>query len=229
MKSIKSIIPYIFSISLIYFLFVLSFYIVLYFDNNFLLNLFDKFKVYDNLPFKLTLDDARKIATELMDYLRGTRNFLETTISINGRVKELYSLTAKIHMADVRNIFLLNIKCHFFALSIAILCLIYSLRHNITIEQIFIAYKNILLLLSIFVVIIIVYAYIDFDSFFMNFHKIIFTNEYYLFNPNNDYIILMLPEELFQYIGFLVISLFIGLNMISITILYLLKRIQHHP
>ena len=229
MKSNKSIIPYIFSISLIYFLFVFSFYIILYFDKSFLLNLFDKFKVYDNLPFKLSMEDAKKIATELMDYLRGARNFLETTININGEIKELYSITAKIHMADVRNIFLLNIKIHYYALSIAILCLVYCIRHNIDINQIYKAYKNTLLILSVFIIIIVVYASIDFDSFFMNFHKLIFTNDYYLFNPNVDYVILMLPEDLFQYIGFLVISLFVGLNIISIIILYLLTRIQHHP
>lgn len=229
MKSYKSIIPYIFSISLIYFIFVFSFYIVLYFDKNFLLNLFDKFKVYDNLPFKLSMNDAKKIATELMDYLRGARNFLETTININGEVRELYSLTAKIHMADVRNIFLLNIKIHYFSLSISILCLLYYLRHDIGIDQLFNAYKNTLSILAIFIIFILIYASIDFDSFFMNFHKLIFTNDYYLFNPNVDYVILMLPENLFQYIGFLVILLFIGLNLLIITILYLLKRIQHHP
>ena len=229
MKSNKSIIPYIFSISLIYFIFVFSFYIVLYFDKNFLLNLFEKFKVYDNLPFKLSMDDAKKIATELMDYLRGARYFLETTININGEIRELYSLTAKIHMADVRNIFLLNIKIHYFSLSISILCLLYYLRHDIGIDQLFNAYKNTLSILAIFIIFILIYASIDFDSFFMNFHKLIFTNDYYLFNPNVDYVILMLPENLFQYIGFLVIMLFIGLNLLIITILYLLKRIQHHP
>lgn len=229
MKSIKSIIPYIFSISLIYFLFVFSFYAILYFDKNFLLNLFDKFKVYENLPFKLTMEDANKIATELMDYLRGARNFLETVININGESKELYSLTAKIHMADVRNIFMINIKCHYFNLSIAILCLLFCIRHDINIKQLFIAYKNTLIVLSIFIIIILVYASIDFYSFFMDFHKILFTNDYYLFNPNIDYIILMLPENLFQYIGFLVISLFIGLNIFSILILYLLARTQHRP
>lgn len=229
MKSIKSIIPYVFTISLIYFLFVFSFYAVLYFDKNFLINLFDKFKVYNNLPFKLSLEDANKIATELMDYLRGARNFLETIISINGENKELYSITAKIHMSDVRNIFMINIKCHYFALSICILCLLFCIRHNIGIEQIFKAYKKVLFVLSIFIIIIIIYASIDFNSFFMNFHEIIFTNDYYLFNPNVDYIILMLPENLFQYIGFLIMSLFIGLNIFSSIILYLLARTQHHP
>ena len=199
MKSIKSIIPYIFSISLIYFLFVFSFYAILYFDKNFLLNLFDKFKVYENLPFNLNIEDANKIATELMDYLRGASNFLETVININGESKELYSLTAKIHMADVRNIFMINIRCHYFSLSIAILCLLFCIRHNIGIEQLFKAYKNTLLVLSIFIIIILVYASIDFNSFFMDFHKIIFTNDYYLFNPSIDYIILMLPENLFHY------------------------------
>lgn len=229
MKSNKSIIPYIFSISLIYFLFVFSFYIVLYLDKNFLLNLFSKFNVYDNLPFTISIDDAKKIATELMDYLRGASHFLETTITINGNTKELYSLTAKIHMADVKNIFLFNIKCHYIALAISIVCLIHCLKHNIDINNIFIAYRNTILFLSIFLIIILVYANIDFDSFFMSFHKILFTNDYYLFNPNIDYIILMLPEDLFQYIGFLVVSLFISLNLAFIAILYILKRIQHRP
>lgn len=229
MKSIKNIIPYIFSICLIYFLFVFSFYIILYFDDNFLLNLFDKFNVYNNLPFQISIVDAKKISTELMQYLIGKRPFLETTININGEIKELYSITAKIHMSDVRNIFVSNLKCSYISLALSIICLVYCIKLNIHINKLFKAYKNILIFLFVIVFIILIYGYIDFDSFFMMFHKVLFTNEYYLFNPNIDYIILMLPQELFQFVGFITISLFIFLNIIMLFILNFLRRIQPRP
>ena len=229
MKKFKNCFPYIFSIFIIYFIFITIFYIVLYHDKNFLINLFNKFDVYKNLPFKLSSEDIHNIATELMDFLIGKRAFLDTKIHINGQLTELYSLTAKIHMADVRNIFILNLNFRYIALSIAMLFLILSTKLDNPIQKIFIAYRNTLIFLLAIILIIVIYAIIDFNSFFMLFHKLIFTNEYYLFDPSVDYIILMLPERLFAYIGIKVIAYFVLTLGLLLLALYLFSKIQHRP
>ena len=219
---------YIFSICLIYFLFVTIFYLVLYSDRNFLIKLFEKFNVYDNLPFKLTDIDIKKIAYELMDFLIGKKTFLETTININGQTVELYSLTAKIHMSDVRNLFLLNINLHYIALSICFFCLIKLYKTNNLIPNIFKAFKNTLIIIIIFAIILILFGFVNFDKFFEIFHKILFNNEYYLFDPSIDYIILLLPQELFAFIGFKIVIYFISSLLFVLFLLYALLKIQHH-
>ena len=53
-------------------------------------------------------------------------------------------------------------------------------------------------------------------------------NDYYLFDPSIDYIILMLPEELFFYIGQKVVICFTILITIFVALFHLLSKIQSH-
>jgi uncharacterized membrane protein len=62
----------------------------------------------------------------------------------------------------------------------------------------------------------------------MLFHKVLFKNDYYLFDPSIDYIILMLPEGLFFYIGQKVVICFIILITIFVALFHLLSKIQSH-
>ncbi len=227
MKIIKKTIPYIYSILNIYFLFVLSFYIILYSDKNFLLKLFFKFNVKENLPFNISDNDLSKISYELMNYLRGHSLYLDTKIFINDSLKELYSITAKIHMADVRNIFITNIHFAVYSFIISsLIIIIYSYKNRL--NEIFYAYIKTIIGILFILLSIIAFALIDFSSFFMLFHKIIFTNEYYLFDPNIDYIILMLPEELFANVGLKVSILFIFIILLFTAFLYFSSKIQSH-
>lgn len=229
MKQLKQIIPYIFSICIIYFLFVAVFYFILYSDKNFLIKLFDKFNVYNNLPFQIEKTDVYKISNELMDFLIGKSSILNTKININGQLVDLYSKTAIIHMTDVRIIFLFNIYLSLVSIIIAILSLIIFIKSKLPIYKLFIAYRNTIIFLFILLSIILIYAYIDFNSFFMLFHEIIFTNDYYIFDPNVDYIILMLPEKLFAYIGFKFVIYFLLVFLVLFLALYLFSKTQHHP
>ncbi len=223
----KKIFKIIFSISVIYCLFVLSFYLVLYTNKNFLIDLFNKFDVYKNLPFTLKDTDIEKIAYELMDFLIGKSKILNTKIYVNGILKELYSSKAKIHMLDVRNIFLANIHFSIYMSFISLLILTYHSYIN----ELFELKKTFLYTICIFFIItliIVIYCLIDFNSFFLLFHKLLFTNDYYLFDPATDIIILMLPEELFFYIGRNVLICFIFLVLIFFVFLHLLSKIQSH-
>lgn len=229
MKQLKQIIPYVFSICIIYFLFVAIFYFILYSDKNFLVKLFDKFNVYNNLPFKIETSDVYKISNELMDYLIGKSNILNTKININNQLVELYSKTAIIHMTDVRNIFIFNIHLSIISIIIAIISFLICIKSKLPIYKIFIAYRNTVIFLFVFLLFIILYAFIDFNSFFMLFHEIVFTNDYYMFDPSVDYIILMLPEKLFAYIGFRFVICFLLAVCLLFLALYLFSKTQHHP
>lgn len=62
--------------------------------------------------------------------------------------------------------------------------------------------------------------YINFNDFFTLFHKLIFHNNYWLFNPKTDPVILILPEAFFMHclISIVVLSFFIGLMLLYIYI-----------
>ena len=59
----------------------------------------------------------------------------------------------------------------------------------------------------------------------MLFHKLLFNNDYFLFDPSIDFIILMLPESLFALIGMRFAILFIVLNILFIILLHFLQKI----
>ena len=43
------------------------------------------------------------------------------------------------------------------------------------------------------------FAFIDFDRLFVMFHQLVFSNDYWLFNPHLDPIINILPENFFMH------------------------------
>lgn len=59
--------------------------------------------------------------------------------------------------------------------------------------------------LATLVVLVVGYMAIDWDGFFVFFHKLMFRNDYWFFDYETDPIILMLPDEFFMHFGILMI------------------------
>lgn len=225
----KKLIIYISIICLIYSIIVLAFLIVPFFDKDLLLKLFDKYNVYQNLPFLISKEDVTKITYELMDYLRGKTPFLNTEVTMDGVKCAFYSLTSKIHMADCRNLFMAHASLARVAICISIFGFICTFKMNEKpLQKIFKAYKNTLIFLTIILVVIIAFACIDFDSFFILFHKIFFDNDLWLFDPNTDYIINFLPETIFIDIGIKILIFIILALLFLYLFCYFLQRNLSH-
>ena len=201
-KIIGNIFPYIISLLLIIGAISISFYVAIYIDNNLLIKLFNKFNVYKDLTINLDLNDIKTIQNELMSYLQGKSDILNTKVHIDGILTDFYSAKSKIHMSDVRNLFLLDIYVSYIAIVFTIL--LYNIMGKTFDDYKFKIRKAYFIILPIFLLIflsLIIYANIDFNSFFTKFHMLFFNNDYWLFDPNEDYIIQLLPEELFFAIG----------------------------
>ena len=67
----------------------------------------------------------------------------------------------------------------------------------------------------------------NFDAIFLLFHELFFDNDLWIFDPNTDYMIRMLPEGLFFDFVFRIGSFFlIGMGMISLLCLAVGHRIK---
>lgn len=226
-KNILKFYSAIFSIAFLYFIFVATIYIVCFFDINGLYKLITKLDTVKELPFDITDTDLKNLCSELMKYLSLKIPFLETKISINGALVDFYSLKTKIHMADVRNIFKILIYGSYISIGVCIL----------TFFQMFKFIKNPLLSIKksfihtviIFALILIplsIYINMSFDTFFIKFHQILFNNDLWLLDPDVDYIICLLPENLFMIYAFRIIfGLIIGI-FITISFLHFLSKTQ---
>lgn len=216
----------IFSICLIYFLLFSAFYLTCFFDKLGLYKLIISYKTYENLPFSLKLDDIRLIAEELMKYISGKLQFLETKVTINNVLTDFYSVRSKIHMADVRNIIINLTKVYYISIMFMIISFFKMISYKNFLTILKSIYLRVMIIISIVLVIIFAYAAINFDTFFINFHHILFTNDLWLLDPSVDYIICLLPEKIFMVYGFRIIVAMILSILFSFFLLHILSKIQ---
>ena len=219
---------YIFSISLIYFVLFTAFYLVCFLDKDGLYKLIMKYETYNYLPFKLINDDLKNLCSELMKYISGKIPFLETKVTIDNALTEFYSVRSKIHMADVRHLIIVFRNICFASIAVCIFSIFKLMNVKDAIQNLKKAYVKTLVILVSILAILIIIASLDFSSFFVKFHEVLFTNDLWLLNPSEDYIICLLPEKLFMtYAIRIVIAMIIALILPYLCLL-LLSKIQPH-
>ena len=216
----------VFSISLIYFLLFTAFYLVCFLDKESLYKLIIENQTYKNLPFTLSFDDIKLIATELMSYISGKIPFLETKVTINGVNTAFYSIRSMIHMADVRNIILNLNKINYVAIFLCLISLFKLINVNGVLVELEKVYKRTVIIITTILVAILIFASINFDAFFIRFHKILFTNDLWLLDPSEDYIICLLPEKIFMTYGLRIVIAMVLAVVFSVFLLHILSKIQ---
>lgn len=65
---------------------------------------------------------------------------------------------------------------------------------------------------------------IDFNKCFIVFHEILFDNDYWIFDPNKDPVIKMLPEEFFFHAGLMILVLILLASIISYSAYRIIKK-----
>ncbi|EQB4341700.1 TIGR01906 family membrane protein, partial [Clostridium botulinum] len=116
-----------------------------------------------------------------------------------------------IHFKDVKNIFNFLDKFLFINIFISIPIIYYKLK--ITKNVSFLKYSSISTI--IIPLLLIIPLILNFDKGFTFFHKIFFSNDYWLFDPNKDPIINLLPETFFFHSVLLILFLIIFFSLIS--------------
>lgn len=144
----------------------------------------------------------------LIDYLqpsyKGELEFPSLPMSEEGRI----------HFVDVKNIFIFFEYVMWITLFISFGGLIYLIIKND-----YIVFKYTAIMLFAFPLILIIPFLINFNYIFTLFHKIAFTNDYWLFDPSTDPIILLLPERYFMHCALLMVVL-VTIYSIILMLLY---------
>lgn len=156
-----------------------------------------KYQVTESL--QMEMDDVMDVTEKMMDYLIGRREELSVETTVNGETMDFFNEQDRLHMADVKNLFLGGLALRWWLLGIfvlLILILIFPLKAD---------WKRILpkayfISLGIFLILTILLGCLfasDFTKYFTIFHEIFFTNDLWLFDPATDLMIRMLPEGFF--------------------------------
>ncbi len=199
MKKIQGITAAAAMLLLIIAILITSFQVAIYGDSEykFYEKEYRKYQVTESL--QMEMDDVMDVTEKMMDYLIGRREELSVETTVNGETMDFFNEQDRLHMADVKNLFLGGLALRWWLLGIfvlLILILIFPLKAD---------WKRILpkayfISLGIFLVLTILLGCLfasDFTKYFTIFHEIFFTNDLWLFDPATDLMIRMLPEGFF--------------------------------
>ncbi len=144
--------------------------------------------------------DLMKATETLIDYIKGGRDNMDVTATINGIQREVFNEQEKAHMVDVVTLFggwnIYKTVC-LIACTLIFSAAIFTVREN---RLKFFA-RRYLEGAAIFFVILIasgIWALIDFNSLWTNFHLLFFRNDLWLLDPNTSVMINMFPERFFN-------------------------------
>ena len=135
----------------------------------------------------------------LLDYLRGERDDIVIVKEVHGAEREVFNERETLHMVDVRDLYrkALTVRNLFLVLAAVLLVPLFRIPQEERAGQL----KHGLITGSLFVLgfvaFIAVWAMIDFNGFWTNFHLMLFDNDLWLLDPRTSIMINMLPGGLF--------------------------------
>ena len=158
---------------------------------------YEKYRVTDDLNMKL--DNVMAVTEHMMAYLIGKEEKLSIVTDVDGEHQDFFNEQDRLHLADVRNLFLGGLKLRNYAVILAIILMIVLRAKKADFRRLVPqGYLQALFVYLILAAILGVAMSIDFTSCFTLFHKLFFTNNLWIFDPETDYMIRMLPEGFFS-------------------------------
>ncbi|MGN0404330.1 MAG: TIGR01906 family membrane protein [Bariatricus sp.] len=200
------------ALSLIFIFLISSFEIGIYSDFDFYEKEYRKFGVEEQLDMEI--DDIMDVTEYMMSYLRGNEEVLSIETMVEGEKQDFFNEQDRLHMEDVQGLFLGGLSLRRAALIIlaAGVIALFALKGNWK-KIIPYMYERVL---AVFVVVIVVLGVLisqNFTKCFVIFHELFFDNDLWMFDPEYDYMIRMLPEGFFFDMVIRIAVVFIALLM----------------
>lgn len=181
---------------------------------------YEKYHVTDVLD--MTMDDVMEVTDYMMAYLIGDEDELSIVTDVDGRQQDFFNEQDRLHMADVRNLFLGGIKLRTMLLVAAALLIALLICGKADWKHVIPrAYSWALRVFLIMIMFLGIAFSVDFTRCFVIFHKMFFSNDLWLFDPATDYMIRMLPEGFFSDMVLRVVMTF----LVMLFLLWILMRI----
>lgn len=130
-----------------------------------------------------------------------------------------FSNEGKIHFEEVRNIFQFIKKLFYISFVISLVGIIFNIKNrNIK----FLKYSSIMTILL--PIITSIPVMINFNYFFIKFHQVVFSNNYWIFDPDIDPVIEILPQEVFLHIGVFILMIVLSISILLQTAYRLINK-----
>lgn len=167
-----------------------------------------KYEVTEALGMELS--DVMSVTEYMMDYLIGREDVLSIETDVDGKKQDFFNEQDRLHMADVKGLFLggLRLRTALFLAAILLIGILAALKAELG-RILPKAYGIAMAVFTAALVFLGVAVTIDFTSCFRIFHEMFFTNDLWMFDESTDYMIRMLPEGFFSDMVIRIVSVFI--------------------
>ncbi len=187
-----------------------------------------KYKVTESLGMELS--DVMAVTDHMMDYLIGREEELSIETEVDGKRQDFFNEQDRLHMADVKNLFLggLKLRTLFFLLSVLLIGALVLKKADIG-KILPRAYGIAMAVLAAVMLFLGIAFAIDFTRCFTIFHEMFFTNDLWMFDESTDYMIRMLPEGFFSDMVVRIVKVFVGsLALLGVVIGIIYKIYDRH-
>jgi len=170
-------------------------------------------------------NDLLTVTQVLLDYTSGVRSDMNVSVVVEGVDQPYYNQREIDHMVDVRNLYLNVIQIRNILALFAVfnLSLLVIFKRKLVVKELQFGLTWVSIALGSLLLVIGSFAVINFEAFWTAFHKIFFSNDLWLLDPNTDRLINMVPEGFFIDLIVMIVTHF-GLALLSLfTLLQAIK------
>lgn len=204
---------------------ITSFQIAIYGDPDyrFYQKEYEKYQVTESLY--MDMEDVMKVTSYMMDYLIGKEEVLSIETEVEGRTQDFFNEQDRLHMEDVKNLFLGGLKLRTVMLLLAAVLVLFLILTKADLKKMLTgAYFAALGVFAILIAGLLVSFAVDFTASFTVFHEIFFTNDLWMFDPAEDYMIRMLPEGFFYDMVMRIGAFFVGGLMLLFAVMMAVRQ-----
>lgn len=177
------------------------------YDRSFYAEEYSKLETYDYIG--ISEEDLKETTDVLLSYMEGKRDDMVVYATINGKNREVFNEREKLHMVDVVRLlkFFDAFKYVSYGVFAIILCYVFTHKDYRCFGK--------MSLIGVILLLILLggiggFVAIDFNRFWIVFHKVLFTNDLWLLDPYTDVMIQMFPEEFFEELVKQIVVLSVG-------------------
>ncbi len=173
-------------------------------------------------------EEGLEAATDvLLDYLKDKRDNIDLQAEVNGNMREVFDAREKAHMIDVKRLYRSALTVRTVLLAAGIICVAAAVymagKDRLTVVSSGFLYG--VLFLGAVVAALLLYALVDFNNFWTNFHLTFFDNDLWLLDPNTEIMINMVPETFFYHLVVRIILMFlIPVIVLAVALRFISRR-----
>ncbi len=164
-------------------------------DEDFFISEYEKMNTANDMG--MSHEELMEATNVLLDYLKDKRDDISLKVTVRGQEVEMFDQRETLHMVDVKELYLNAIALTRILGIMGIIAFIALVALKGTRMQALKGYHTGNMVFLGIIAVLGIYALIDFNSFWTNFHLLFFDNDLWLLYPD-ERLIQMVPEQFFS-------------------------------